>query len=360
MAEENLGDVLVTGGDGFIGYHIISRILEQEPTCKISVLDLPTDLPRFPSVLYYDVDVSQKPSVLAAIKEIRPRVIFHAACTYSLALPAETHARINTQGTFNVLEAAQVVGTVKALLYHSSTSVIEDGLSPVINATEQSPVLFSPQQRFPYPLSKALAEQAVLSANRKGGMLTVSLRPASAFGEANEEMIDKLIGVARSGRANIQMGDGTNLYDFVYVGNLVSAHLLAAKALLRASSRKPEIGDRIDGEAFHITNDEPWLFWDFTREVAKQAGHEVKKDDIKVIPRWAGMLMAFFAEWIVWIVSGGKRESDLTRYGVRYSCFTRTLSCEKAKKRLGYRPTVGMQKGVERSIKWFLENKKTS
>jgi sterol-4alpha-carboxylate 3-dehydrogenase (decarboxylating) len=360
MAKENLNNVLVTGGDSFIGYHIVSKIVQTNPTCKISVLDLPTSLPRFPSVQYHDIDICDKPSVLAAIKQIQPQVIFHAACTYSLSLPAETHTRINLHGTLNVLEATQSVGTVKALVFHSSTSVIEDGSSPVINATEDLPVLLAPEQKFPYPLSKALAEQAVLSANRKHGMVTVSLRPASCFGEANEEMIEKLIGVARSGRGDIQMGDGTNLYDFVYVENVADAHLLAAKALLRAVNQPPAEEQRVDGEAFHLTNDEPWLFWDFTREVAKQAGYEVKKGDIKVVPRWVGMSMAFLAEWSVWIVSGGKKEPGLTRYGVRYSCFTRTISCEKAKRRLGYRPAISMQVGIERSVKWFLVSKKDS
>jgi len=84
----------------------------------------------------------------------------------------------------------------------------------------------------------------------------------------------------------------------------------------------------------------------------------VKKGDIKVVPRWVGMSMAFLAEWSVWIVSGGKKEPGLTRYGVRYSCFTRTISCEKAKRRLGYRPAISMQVGIERSVKWFLVSKK--
>jgi len=72
--------------------------------------------------------------------------------------------------------------------------------------------------------------------------------------------------------------------------------------------------------------------------IAKQAGYPVKKKDIKVIPEWVGILMAFFAEWFVWIVSFGRRESNLTRFGVRYSCISRTLNIEKAQRVLGYQP----------------------
>ena len=260
-----------------------------------------------------------------------------------------------------MLGAAQSLNTVKAFLYHSSSSVIEDGVSALINAPETSPVLFAPAQQFPYPLSKAIAETYVLESNRKHGILTASIRPAGSFGEADTEMMEKLLSVAKSGKAKMQMGDGKNVYDFLYVGNLAHAHLLAAKALLRAAEMEEhEVREeeRVDGEVFHVTNDEPWLFWEFSRAVAKEAGYPVREEDVRVIPRWVGMLLAFFAEWFVWIFSAGRKESSLTRYGVRYSCISRTLNIEKAKKRLGYRPIFGMQEGLERTVKWFQENGK--
>jgi sterol-4alpha-carboxylate 3-dehydrogenase (decarboxylating) len=355
MSSQELKSVLATGGCGFIGYHLVSRLLETSSNSHISVLDLPTSLPRYPNVKYYEVDVSIKPDVQDALEKIRLTVIFHATCnpTYSLALPAEIHNRINTLGTINVLQATQSVGTVKAFVYHSSSSVMEDGLSSMYNSTETSPVLFAPRQKFPYPLSKALAEKAVLEANRKNGILTTSIRPAGTFGEADYEMIGRLVASAQSGRANVQIGDGSNPYDFLYVGNLVPAHLLAAKALLRASYiPEDEIREkeRVDGEVFNITNDEPWLFWDFHREVAKQAGFPVRKEDIKILPRWLMMVIAFFAKWWVWVFIGG-RESTLQRSSVRYACLTKTLSCGKAKRVLGYRPTIGIQEGIERSLR---------
>jgi len=202
MSKEPLKSVLITGGGSFVGYHIASQILELEPDCQLSILELPTALPRFPQATYYDVDVSCKQDAKAALAKIRPRVIFHAACTYSLALLAATHSRINTQGTINVLKAAQAVGTVKAFIYHSSSSVIETGTTSLLNADEIAPVLYV-EQKFPYPLSKALAEASVLADNRKNGILTVSIRPAGAFGEADSELTEKLLTMARSGRAKM-------------------------------------------------------------------------------------------------------------------------------------------------------------
>ncbi|RDW57654.1 hypothetical protein BP5796_12455 [Coleophoma crateriformis] len=352
MAQEVLKgeSILVTGGEMFIGYHIVSYLLSQDPNLTISVLDHPSIIPRFPTVEYYDVDFSSQLAVTTALRSIRPTVIFHAACTYSLALPAPTFHKVNFQETKSVLSAAQDLGTVKALIYHSSSSVIEHGTSSLISATEDLPVLFAPDQKFPYPLSKALAEKLVLDANGQHGILTCSIRPAAPFGEADTETVEKLIQNARAGRANTQIGDGRNVYDFLYVGNLAHAHVLAANALLKGG-RGP--GGRVDGEAFQITNDEPWLFWDLTRAIAKGVGHEVKKEDIRSIPVWIAWCMAFMAEWWVWAVSRGQRQSVLTRSGIRYATKSRTIDISKAKRVLGYRPIWSMNQGLERTLKWY-------
>lgn len=54
----------------------------------------------------------------------------------------------------------------------------------------------------------------MLDANDRGGMLTVSMRPAGTYGEADFEMMESLIGNAKRGRANVQMGDGKNVVSF--------------------------------------------------------------------------------------------------------------------------------------------------
>jgi sterol-4alpha-carboxylate 3-dehydrogenase (decarboxylating) len=63
MSRQELKSVVVKGGCGFIGYHLVFRLLETSPNSQISVLDLPTSLPRYPNVKYYDVDVSIKSDV---------------------------------------------------------------------------------------------------------------------------------------------------------------------------------------------------------------------------------------------------------------------------------------------------------
>jgi sterol-4alpha-carboxylate 3-dehydrogenase (decarboxylating) len=147
-------------------------------------------------------------------------------------------------------------------------------------------------------------------------------------------------------RRKFRVGDGRNLFDYVYVGNFVHGLVLLAKALLKASSlpQVPE-SERVDGEAFQTTNDEHWFSWDFTRAVAAKLGSLVRREEIAVIPKTVGPLMAFLAEWIVWILSLGKRQSNMTVEAIRYSTITKTVNIDKTKRLLGYRPVFTMQEG---------------
>lgn len=191
--------------------------------------------------------------------------------------------------------------------------------------------------------------------------MTAILCPASAFGERDYLNFWSIVTKARAGRANVQIGDGKNLFSYAYVGNLVNAHILAAEALVRTYSKPPPLPkSRVDGEAFFITNDEDrdWRFWDYQRAAAASIGYPMKGKDIKVIPLGLALLMGFVAEWWVWIISFGERESVLSRQTVRYACIHRTLNCGKAKRVLGYRPKVTMSEAIAKTGAWFIEEAK--
>lgn len=264
-------------------------------------------------------------------------------------------------GTRNLLAAAKEAGTVKALIYTSTSSVVHDNLTDLVDADETLPILRPPVQKRVYTLTKATAEEEILAANRARGdasMLTVSLRPALCFGERDRHFLAKVLAVAQSGRTKFQMGAGKNDFDYVYIGNLADAEVLAAERLLNAWGKPVprEQGQRIDGENFHVTNNERMRFWDFNRRVAAAAGHPVAPKDIVVIPVVLGLLLGWLSEWIVWVLSRGARQPNMTREGIRFSTMTRTLNGEKAVRVLGYHPRVSMQEGIERSVKWFLDH----
>jgi sterol-4alpha-carboxylate 3-dehydrogenase (decarboxylating) len=161
-----------------------------------------------------------------------------------------------------------------------------------------------------------------------------------------------MIAVVRNGQTGFQLGPNTNLFDFTYVGNVAYAHCLAALALLHTSTLTtiPLSHERVDGEAFMITNDEPIYFWDFARAVWKAAGSDKGTEHVWVIGYDVGMFLGSTLEWGMWAIG---RKSKLTRREVRYSSMTRYYDCSKAKRRLGYRPLVSLKEGIQRGVDWF-------
>ena len=160
---------------------------------------------------------------------------------------------------------------------------------------------------------------------------------------------------ARDGEQRVQIGNGLNLFDFVYVDNLVDAHILAAHVLLRehAEATTQPASQKVAGEAFFITNDEPYRFWGFARAIGRVGGHPTYEAAVWSIPRRVGLFLGTFSEWFIWATSLGTRKPVMTRNGIKFSCMTRTFSVEKAKRRLGYRPAVSMEIGIQRAGEWF-------
>lgn len=356
-----LGSVLVVGGCGFLGHHIVSQLLKSY-SAEVSVLDLRVNRNRFPSVSYYAGDITSPTDVRSVLEAVKPRILIHTASP-TFAADGDFSAlyeKVNVDGTRNLLECAGQARCVKAFVYTSSASVIHDTVSDLVYADETWPVLRSPVQREKYSETKGIADELVLAANRKyGDMLTTCLRPAGIFGEGDIQQTPGILAVYDRGLWRIQLGNNDNLFDFTYVGNVAHAHILAAVALMNthAQSTPPSSDKRVDGEAFFITNDQPYKFWDFTRAVWAAAGHQVDPKDVWVIPKGLGLMIATLIEWIFWVIFLGKRRPKLTRDKFVYSTLDRTYCIDKAKSRLGYRPEVEITEGIRRTLKW-LENEK--
>ncbi|KAK6209325.1 erg26, C-3 sterol dehydrogenase [Pestalotiopsis sp. IQ-011] len=355
----SLGPVLVTGGCGFIGSHIVSDLLERDPSCKIHVIDIDTGRNRFPGVTYHNGDISSAADVEAVFSAARPRTVFHVACPDSTAQQPNVFRRVNVDGARNLLNSAVKIKTVQAFVNTSTSSVIHDNLSDLVDADETFPVLKYPQQKRVYTLTKAEAEEDILAANRQHGdssMLTVSLRPATAFGERDGVCMGKIVANARAGKGRFQMGPGGNLYDFVYISDLVDAHFLAAEALLGAFGKPAPADDvRVDGETFNVTNEEPVPFWEFQRAIGASVGLPIREEDIKIIPVWLALMTAIVSEWYTWVRTLGREHPIITREAVQLTTITKTLNGEKAKRVLGYHPKVNMEEGLARAGKWFVD-----
>jgi len=91
-----------------------------------------------------------------------------------------------------------------------------------------------------YNESKAKAEQMVLEANGKQGLLTVALRPAGIFGPGDRQVMHGIHQVYERGQTHYQIGDNNNLFDWTYVGNVAHAHILAADKLVPPSNQRED------------------------------------------------------------------------------------------------------------------------
>ncbi|MCJ1238517.1 erg26, C-3 sterol dehydrogenase [Varicellaria rhodocarpa] len=367
----SLGSVLVVGGCGFLGHHIVRQLLASY-TCTLSVLDLQTTRNRFEGVTYHSGDITSESSITSIFHTVKPQIIIHTASpTVYLHPSTNLYEKVNVHGTRNLLACASATPSVKAFIYTSSASVVHDTLTPLVNADETYPVLRAPAQREFYAETKGIAEGLVLAANRQPRpnnntstpILTCAIRPAVLFGEGDIQAVPGFYGAYKRSQTGFQLGDNTNLFDFTYVENAAHAHILAAVALLRTAAMAPNITplshERVDGEAFFITNGEPMYFWDFARAIWAHAGDTREpQTGVWVVQRDLGLVIAGLIEWVFWILFWGKRAPSLTKRIVNYSALTRYFNIEKARKRLGYEPVTGVEVGLKRSVEWLMEKEK--
>ena len=330
---------------------------------SVSVLDVVIERNRVPSVTYFHGDITSSSDARRVCQEVKPEVIIHTVSPVVASHSEKLYHKVNVIGTKTLVETAGQLGYTRAFIYTSTSSVISDGSSDLLSADEQLPILYGSAQPSLYASSKANAEQYVLAVNRQyNDMMTCAIRPCMLFGPGDTQLLLQMLSTYEQGKTKLQLGDNKNLFDFTYVENAAHAHILAAQKLLDSSTQSPSAA-KVDGEAFLITNDEPYRFWDFTHAIWAAAGDETKPEEIWIIPVLVGLFLAEMIQWLVWIVSFGTKEPSLTSGKIRFSAMTRTFCIDKAKSRLEYGPIVGMRESIEKSVNWYkevhLEAKKT-
>jgi UDP-glucose 4-epimerase len=228
--------VLVIGGAGFVGSHIVDH-LTREPVREVVVLD---NLVR-----------GKARNLAAALKDDRVRLVegsvtdsasltslmagidcvFHLAALwlYECVHQPRAAVEVNVVGTFNVIEAAQKAG-VKRVVYSSSASVYGD--AQVKPMTEDHPF----NNRTMYGATKIAGEQFFRAFNEQHGLPYVGLRYMNIYGPRMDDrgayvsVIMKVLERIERGERPVVFGDGSQTYDFVHVDDVARANVLALKA----------------------------------------------------------------------------------------------------------------------------------
>ncbi len=224
------------------------------------------------------------------------------------------------------------------LVYVSSASAVYEGRD-IEDGDESLP--YSSISQAPYADSKIAAEKVVLAASG-AGLAACAIRPHVVFGPGDTRFLPAILARARAGRLNFAVGRGgrgAKLSDFTYVDNLVDALLLAADGLA--------LGSPSAGQAYFITNGEPYPFFQFVADVLAQLGLPAMKGSVPYPVAYA--VAALAERWDT--LKGGTlhAEDGLTRFAVRYMCTHHYFSIEKARRELGYRPAVSLAEGIRRT-----------
>jgi UDP-glucose 4-epimerase len=226
---------LVTGGSGFIGSNLVDALLARGHGVTV-IDDLSTgrrenlDGAVSAGAEFVELDIRDAQAVYDVMTRVGPDAVFHLAAQIdvrrSIADPG-ADARINVEGTVNVLEAARQANVPRVINTSSGGAIYGEGR--FLPATEDHPV--SPEA--PYGQSKFAAEGYCDLYARNHGLSAVSLRYGNVFGPRQDPLgeagvIAIFCGKVLDGTQPTVFGDGLQTRDYVYVGDVVEANLLAA------------------------------------------------------------------------------------------------------------------------------------
>ncbi len=227
---------LVTGGAGFIGSHLVERLLNDGH--DVVVLDN-YSTGRFanlahlavnPKLIIHEIDINDHATIRPLFEGVE--WVFHIAALAdivpSIQQPFPYH-RANVDGTVSVLEAARAAG-VKRFIYAASSSCygIPDQC-PTAETAEMRP-------QYPYALTKRLGEECVMHWNQVYGLPAVSLRMFNVYGPRSRTsgtygaVFGVFLAQKLAGHPFTVVGDGTQTRDFTYVTDVVDAYICAAQS----------------------------------------------------------------------------------------------------------------------------------
>lgn len=344
-----LNSILLVGGSGFLGLHIIEQFYKQFEDLNIHVFDirsLPDNLSSYftfkkSKINFFQGDICSENDIENAIEKSKCDIVIHCASPVH-GLLKDIYEKVNITGTELLIKVSKKFN-VKGIVYTSSASVIFNGQD-----------LRGVNELYPYPdvhmdyynKTKAIAEKMVIDSNVMDKFHTVSLRPSGIFGPGDSQLVSGVRKTIKYNQHRYQIGDNKNLVDWTFAGNVADAHVLAAIKLMNKQNSK-----QICGQCFFITNDSPVYFWAIIHEICKADGVIVNKY-IK-LNRSVALLLSYIFCFFSFFQ---KKENNISPSKVRLTCANRYFSIKKAKKLLDYEPKIDIPTGIQYTINWMKEN----
>jgi CDP-paratose 2-epimerase len=333
--------VLVTGGAGFVGSNLANHLAERD--CRVTVFDslarrgsqhnIRWLLERHPhgNIQFQQGDIRDAEALTAAVGDAD--VVFHLAAQVAVTTSVENPRHdfdVNALGTFNVLEAVRSTGREVPLVFTSTNKVyggmeteeVEEQASRYAfrklphGVSETQPLDF----HSPYGCSKGAADQYVRDYGRIYGLPTVVFRMSCIygprqFGNEDQGWVAHFMIAAQTGQPLTIYGNGKQVRDILYVGDLVRAFQAAVESL-----------DRTAGQIFNIGGgpSNTLAIWrEFGPHLTELHGRRVA---------------ATYADW---------RPGD-------QPCYVSDI--RKAAEVMGWRPEISKEEGIRRLWQWVAEN----
>ena len=326
-------NVLITGGSGFLGQHLI-RFLNRNGFHNLRSFNRSkcAALAGQSIEMHYG-DLADFEAISEAVKGCE--VVFHVAAKAGIWGNYKSYYRANVEGTLNVLRACERWG-VKKLIYTSTPSVVFNGQS-LANVNESMP--YGKHWLCAYAKTKRIAEEAVLKANGKNGLFTVALRPHLIWGPGDNHLIPRLLDLAKRGLL-FRVGSGQNWVDLSYVENVAEAHYLAMNALGQG---------RIDGKAYFISQDDPVRLWDWVNDLLVRL--ELPRVKKRISYRLAYVLGGLFE--CVYTLLRIPKQPPMTRFLATELAKDHYFNMMAAKMDLHYIPRISNEEGIHKLVDWI-------
>jgi len=303
--------ILVTGGAGFIGSHLVDRLIKEGHRVFV-IDDLSTGRKENlnKKAKFYKADIRNS-KIFKIFKKERPEIVFHYAAQIDVQKSLETpikDADINILGTVNILENCKKY-KVKKFIFASSIGIY--GEPENLPVTENHPL----NPISPYPITK-IAIEKYLNYYQTQGLNFVSLRYSNVFGPRQSSQgeggviaifIDKLF----KNKKPIIFGSGYQTRDFLYIDDAVSAAIKSLKTP--------------PGSIYNVGTNKEITINSLLELISRTLNKSIKP------------------------IFKPQRPGEIIKSRIDYS---------KIKKELNWQPKVDLEKGIRLTIDWFQQNQK--
>ncbi len=298
-------NILVTGATGFIGSHLIQKLSEHEVYVIVRHTTKESVIPK--NVKVVNADILDIHSLHNAVKIAQPEIVIHTAALTPVRKSFDNphvFSEVNYFGTMNMVHAALKSPCLKRFIYASTAEVYTPETRYIFETDELT-------GSTPYGVSKVAAELYVRMAGQCYGLSYIILRSTNTYGRKSEcgYFIEKVVTTMLESNKLVLSGDPNVMRDFMYVDDHVSAYLAA----IRYSG---------DSDIFNVS---------------------------PMCPHSIDVMVKLIAKWLGWHDGEVQYHGDPRPYDP--PCLA--LDSSKARKLLGWQPTVTLEQGIRKVAEYW-------